>query len=154
MTPSETFQLRMQTAAKGFHVFPCTAEGDPHISLWQATQPHSEGAIKQWGVDFPDALTAVYDPETDTLTTIDEVPTTKAEFEAQRRAEAAALLEAEKARRREQKAAKRRAAGALPRAEWLAQHSARPWETSGLSKWAWYRAKRKAATGSGNGVQK
>jgi hypothetical protein len=45
-------------------------------------------------------------------------------------------------KRKQRAAAARQAKGSKPRAQWLAEHSAKPWITAGISRAKWYRSHR------------
>ena len=160
MTPEQQrqcFELRMALSAAGYN--------------WRAVYPGgevarfhtvSESGIKLLGSDYSGAtLTAIVEPDGQ-QTIVDRCPLTAAERiaaeEAARRAQEAAeeamkaaQVEAARAKERARKEAKRRALGKPTRAEWLAQHSAKPWIPLNMSRSVYYRARKRDGMGAGNG---
>ena len=153
----QCFELRMALSVAGFP--------------WRAVYPDgqvarfvtiSKSGIRQLGSDYGEAvLTAIVESDGH-LTLVSKCPMTAAEREAaetQRVAdeEAARLALVEEARakklaqERARKEAKRRALGKPTRAEWLAQHSAKPWIPLNMSRSVYYRARKRDGMGAGNG---
>jgi hypothetical protein len=134
MKPGEAYALRMRLAAAGHVPVPCR-EGKPALELESIP---SEGFIRSWAIRYPDAdQTGIWNRKTRSVVLVDRVPATPAERE--------------RAANQRRKEAKRRAAGALPRAEWLAAHSKPPWEGSGKSRASFYRARRREKGAAGDG---
>jgi hypothetical protein len=133
----QTYALRMALATAGYVPIPCR-DGKPVLVLQDMP---SEGFIRSWAITHPDAdQTGVWNRLHRSVEIVDRVPETAAERE--------------RAANQQRKEAKRRAAGALPRAEWLAAHSKPPWEGSGMSRASFYRARKRekgAAGGGGTG---
>ena len=87
--------------------------------------------------------TGIDDRRTGEVTIVTEVPPGPVQIAAQRLSVRQARARTKNQQRKE---AKRRAEGAIPRSEWLAAHRSPPWAGSGMSKSAFYRA-RKAGKG-------
>ena len=153
MKPGEAYALRMRLAAAGHVPVPCR-DGRPVLELHSVP---TEGAIRSWAINHPEAdQTGIWNPQARSVMIVDRVPETLGEIAARQKAQRLAEREAargprqerERAANQRRKEAKRRAAGAIPRAEWLASHSERPWARSGMSKSAWYRAKKRHGKGA------
>ena len=139
MSPLRAYLLRVRLLAAGFVPIPCFPDGRPAVVLHT---PPSESGVRSWAT--------LYERATNTgiiingrLAIVDEVPSTSqepvelAELAKVQIAEENRIKEAIK--NRERKRAKRRAQGIVPRSEWLAAHSAKPWIEAGMSRSTWYR---------------
>jgi hypothetical protein len=153
MKPGEAYALRMRLAEAGHVPLPCR-DGKPVLLLHNAP---TEGAIRSWAINHSEAdQTGIWNPQFGDVMIMDRVPETPGEVAARQKAQRLAEREAarrsgqerERAANQRRKETRRRAAGAIPRAEWLANHSERPWARSGMSKSAWYRARKRDGKGA------
>ena len=130
MKPGEAYSLRIRLLQSGYVPVPVYPDGRPALILHSAP---SESGVRSWGT--------LYERATNTgifidgrLVIVDAVP--PQEF-AVAKVQAATTKEAIK--NRERKQARRRAQKVVPRSEWLAAHSVKPWIEAGMSRSAWYR---------------
>jgi hypothetical protein len=155
MRSGEADVLRMALLNAGHIPVPCGPDGKSLIGVWGLDSAPSEGAIRTWATSYPDSDVGIYDPQTQQVAVVCEVPLTPVQAEARRveeeaaraEASAAAARERELQRERQRKEIQRRAAGKPTREEWLRTHSSKPWEAANMSRTTWYRAKRRGGIG-------
>ena len=135
--PGQAWSLRQRLLDANYWPVACK-DGKPVVPLWQRPSP---GDVRSWGT--LEALeTGIYDPQTRQVTIVDEVPA--AAFGSSKASElrVADRDSRQRTSNQQRKEAARRARGALPRAEWLAAHSAKPWIAAGMSRATYFRRKR------------
>ena len=132
MNSLDTYRFRLALLNAGLVPVPLYLDGRPAVI--PSSHP-SEAGVRSWATLYERATqTGVL--QDGRITVVTEIPESR--------------QVRERTKNQQRKEAKRRAEGRMVRSEWLKAHSAPPWAESGMSKSAWYRA-RKAGKGAAEG---